>query len=179
MRQGAGILRPGLQWGEAGQVIVEYVIVFPLILMLTLMIIQLAHLFVAKQVVSYAALCSARAALVDEDYQAAAKLVCSPIAGSTGVGAGTSVTLPGWGGLRGSAASDAKTQATLIANVITDTPSVTAEVTHDFELLVPVANRLTYDLGQMLPASEDLDMHYGAPHLQIRSRCTLSKPWTP
>ena len=53
--------------GERGQAIVEYAIVFPIQILLTLCMIQLAYLFVAKQVVSYAAFCAARAALVYED----------------------------------------------------------------------------------------------------------------
>ena len=161
-----------------GQVIVEYAIVFPVILLVTFLIIQLAQLFVAKQVVSYAAFCAARAAIVGEDYDAAAVLVCSPIAGPTGVGAGTTFTLPGWGPVRGSAASAAKTHVMAIGGIQTNVPAATVEVTHDFELRMPIANVVAYKLGDVFLESGDLDYAYGAPHIRIRSRCTLSRPWT-
>jgi Flp pilus assembly protein TadG len=163
---------------EGGQVIVEYAIVFPILLLLTLLIIQLAHLFVAKQVVSYASFCAARAALVGEDYAAAARMVCSLIAGPSGVGTGATVTVPGWGPLRGSAASAVKTQAASLSNVPTPYPATTIEVTHDFELQVPVANSVTYSLGEIFLESGDLDYTYGVPHIRIRSRSTLSRPWS-
>lgn len=99
--------------GERGQA-VEYAIVFPLQLMMTLAIIQLAQIFVAKQVVEYAAFCGARAKLVnlsDDEARAAAIIPLSSICGSNPAldGAGTppnpdaagphalSLQLPGWG----------------------------------------------------------------------------------
>ena len=48
---------------EKGQAVVEYAIVFPIQLLFTLAIIKVAHIFVAKHVISYAAFCGARAAL--------------------------------------------------------------------------------------------------------------------
>jgi len=104
--------------GERGQALVEYAIVFPLQLMMTLAIIQLAQIFVAKQVVEYAAFCGARAKLVglsDDEARAAAVIPLSGICGSDPMldGAGTppltgaagnttaphafSMILPGWG----------------------------------------------------------------------------------
>ena len=103
--------------GENGQALVEYAIVFPLQLMMTLAIIQLAQIFVAKQVVEYAAFCGARAKLVglsDDEARAAAVIplagVCGsdpsdsagtpPLTGAAGDGAMPhtfSMILPGWG----------------------------------------------------------------------------------
>ena len=107
--------------GEGGQALVEYAIVFPLQLMMTLAIIQLAQIFVAKQVVEYAAFCGARAKLVnlsDDEARAAAVIALSSVCGSDptkdgpGGGGGPPVTgdagnttvphpfallLPGWG----------------------------------------------------------------------------------
>jgi hypothetical protein len=68
--------------GDGGQALVEYAIVFPIQLMLTLAIIQLAQIFVAKQVVEYAAFCGARAKLVnlsDDEARAAAVIPLSSI----------------------------------------------------------------------------------------------------
>ncbi len=166
---------------SSAQVIVEYAIVFPILLLVTLLIIQLAHLFVAKQVVSYASYCAARAALVDSDPQEAqsdanlaAQIVCSSIAGPSGVGSDSTVTLPGWGALPGSGASAAKTKV-IITN---GDSSLTADVTHYYELTIPVANTVTYQLGDVLLTSNDVDRDkFGAPHMPITGTCTLSKTW--
>ena len=162
----------------SAQVVVEYAIVFPILLLMTLLIIQLAHIFVAKQVVSYASFCGARAALVGEDYQKAASMVCSPITGLSGVRKDSTVTIPGWGALAGSGAAAVKTHAELRGDFKTDGPAVTVEVTHDFELTVPVADTVAYHMGEMFLTSDDLDFStYGAPHIRVRSSCTLAKPW--
>ena len=162
-----------------GQAVVEYAIAFPVLLLLTLAVVQLAHIFVAKHVVSLASFHAARAALVDEDYERAADMTCSLIAGPGGVGTGTTITLPGWGPLRGSAASEAKTTAVIRDDVQTDYPATTVEVRHQFELRIPVADVLAYELGDVLLGIEGLDEGtYGTPHLEIRSRTTLSRPWS-
>lgn len=49
---------------ETGAVMLEFVIAFPLVLVLTFACIQFAHIWVAKMVVHYAAFCAARSALV-------------------------------------------------------------------------------------------------------------------
>ena len=88
--------------GERGQALVEYAIVFPIQLMMTLAIIQLAQIFVAKQVVEYAAFCGARANLVglpETDVQRAAFIPLSGIcAGDTVKDSANGLQLPGWGG---------------------------------------------------------------------------------
>ena len=162
----------------AAQAVVEYAICFPIILLFTLAIIQLAHLFIAKHVVSYAAFVAARAAIVDEDYERAADLVCSYIAGPSGVAGADTIDMPGWGPLRGSGAAAVKTHAALVTDVATDYPAVTMEVTHQFELRIPIANTVAYSLGDMLLGLEGLDeTTYGAPHITMVSRCTYSHPW--
>lgn len=50
--------------GRTGSVMLEFVLGFPIVLVLMLACIQIAHLYIAKQVVHYAAFCAARAALV-------------------------------------------------------------------------------------------------------------------
>lgn len=49
---------------ESGAVMLEFVIAFPVVLVLMLACFQLAHLWIAKMVVHYAAFCAARSALV-------------------------------------------------------------------------------------------------------------------
>ena len=178
--------------GERGQAIVEYAIVFPIQILLTLCMIQLAYLFVAKQVVSYAAFCAARAALVYEDddrfsagdeARAAAALACARIAGSAGVEAG-SVHLPGWGDLRGYNAALVKTDVRILSTGDDDEddsgpqpPPVRVEIIHDYQLRVPIADEITYHIGDVLVSFEGLDRTWGAPHIPIRGTCTLARPW--
>ncbi|MDP6506592.1 MAG: pilus assembly protein, partial [Planctomycetota bacterium] len=87
------------QEGERGQAMVEFAIVFPIQLFLTLAMMQLAHFMIAKLVVNHAAYASARAALViregvdsdGNDWQVrasdavnrAAITICSPITGAS------------------------------------------------------------------------------------------------
>ncbi len=176
--------------GERGQAMVEYAIVFPIQILLTLCMIQLAYLFVAKQVVSYAAFCAARAALVYEDddrysagdeARAAAALACARIAGSAGVDAG-SVYLPGWGELSGYNAALVKNDVRILSTGDDDDsgpqpPPVRVEIIHDFQLRVPIADEITYRIGDVLVSFEDVDKTYGAPHIPIRGTCTLARPW--
>ncbi len=99
---------------QDGQTLVEFAIAFPIQLMVVLGIIQLSLIFVAKQIVNYAAFSAARAELVKDDdvnnadrdrnaYKAAS-IICTAIAGPSAK-ANISVTtdvyplirLPGWG----------------------------------------------------------------------------------
>ena len=163
---------------QAGQAIVEYAIVFPIVLLIALSLIQLAHIFVAKQVVSYAAFCAARAALVGEDPDRAAAFVCSPITGTTGADRPEEFTLPGWGELRGSGASMVKTQPAVID--LAEGRYVSAEVTHQFQLQIPIADELTYRVASVLMGVENVDRAtYGAPHLNIRGTAMLAVPPEP
>ncbi len=84
---------------EGGQALVEYAIVFPLQLMMTLAIIQLAQIFVAKQVVEYAAFCGARATLVGLTEQEAQNAVWIPLSGvcASSASDASGPILPGWG----------------------------------------------------------------------------------
>ncbi len=50
--------------GRSGSIMLEFVIAFPVVLVLMLACIQIAHLLIARQVVHYAAFCAARSALV-------------------------------------------------------------------------------------------------------------------
>jgi hypothetical protein len=225
----------------AGQALVEYAIVFPLQLLLTLVIIQLAHLFVAKQVIEYSAFCAARAALSDpDDYDGqrrAALVPLSAIAGRSGVNKADFIWIPGrdaagnavgWGGraasaevyrnlrrsiedqlahnpsaerraglqkelndldiwysrsqqrasegyLAGSGAADEKTDVSVTVGV--DGKMMIADVTHQFELSIPIGNAAVYQLGEMFPGLAVDRSTYGAPHWEMKGSCTLARPW--
>jgi len=194
-----------------GQAIVEYAIVFPILLLVTLSIIQLSHILVAKQVVNYAAFVAARAALVadseerrQDDAEWAAAFVCSPIAGNAGVTTPDDIEIPGWHWdrrevrgvetrstlirerrlrlvrtdvsdcLPGSGAAREKNRVTLDPNY-GEGRGLAAEVIHDFELVIPIANEVAYGLAGVLMAVEDVDDSWGAPHIRIRGHCVLAQ----
>lgn len=166
---------------DHGAVMVEFAVVFPWILLLTLAIIQLALIFVGKIVVTYAAFAATRAEMVnDDDFvtvndeakvspELAAEIVCSRIAGRT-VKPGTRIPqpiqVPGWGNLHASEYSILKTSATVISS---GRPGdVTVKVVHDFELVIPFANHMFKD-----ESSDEYDF----PHLKLTETWTMYRPW--
>ena len=163
---------------ERGQAVVEYAIVFPVQLMLTLAIIQLAHIFVAKQVLEYAAFCGARAALVDADYERAAYIPISAIAGTSGVSSSDDITLPGWGTLRKSGAAEQKTEVIVEDRDEHGSRVARCEIEHEYELQVPMGNYAAYQLGDVFLSSERMSLAFGdVPHLRMKASCTLAQPW--
>ena len=101
--------------GQRGSVLMETVIVMPIILLLIFMIIQFAHVWIARQMVVYAAYCGARSLLVispddtdptpQEAVQTAAEIALSWICladGGTNATGETRLDVPGWGEIPGS-----------------------------------------------------------------------------
>jgi len=165
-----------------GQVLVEYAIVFPIQLVLTLGIIQLAHIFVAKQVLEYAAFCGARAALVglsEEEAKQAAVIPISLIAGPSGVGTADTIRIPGWGRLARSGAAEQKTRLEVRWEERDGGPVVRCVVFHDYELRVPVGDFVAYRLGEVFRGAEDLVPIGKRPHLRLRASCVLALPERP
>lgn len=161
---------------ENGQVVVEYAIVFPIQLLVTLAIIQLAHIFVAKHVVSYAAFCGARAAVVGEDADDAAAVALSAIAGTTGATA-PNIEIPGWGEMRRSGAAREKTETLIDFEEAGDQTLVRCDVVHLFELTIPLGNFLAYGVGHAFMGMDIFDDSYGAPHIAVKGTSTLVRPW--
>ncbi len=158
---------------EGGQAIAEFAFAFPLQLFVMFAIMQLALLYVGKQVVSYASFSAARAALVGEDpadayrrAETAAALACAPITGPTVEGSNFSlaaltadsaiITLPGWGPVPKSGIS--RRLKTAVSRI--EYPSdgeVEVSVTHYYELTLPGVNYLfawLADLGGQTPAPD-------------------------
>lgn len=170
---------------QCGQALVEYAIVFPLQLMLTLAIIQLAHTFVAKQILDYAAFCGARAALVGLSYDDSLKAAAIPmsrIAGPSGVTEPDYVEVPGWGVLPNTGAARQKSTDPYgrfeIRQVqVAGEPAVRCEIDHAYELRVPIGNMVSYQLADVFLGVENLEMIGGAPHIRIQATCTLPQPW--
>lgn len=163
--------------GERGQVVVEYAIVFPIQLLMTLAIIQLAHVFVAKQIIGYAAFCGARAEIVGESAEDAATLVLSRIAGTTGAEDEPNIELPGWGEQKAYGAARKKTKVEITKTEEGGVTVVRCDVVHDLELLVPVGNYIAYRLGDVFLNLETQD-DYGAPHIAIPGSSTVVRPWS-
>ena len=163
--------------GTRAQVLVEYAIVFPIQLLLTLAVIQLAHIFVAKQVLEYSAFCGARAAVVGEDPERAAYIPISSIAGTSGATYSDSISIPGWGMLPRSGAAEQKTRVDIQWLAPGGTNVVRCEVTHDYELRVPVGNYVAYQLGSLFLSLDELERIGDVPHLQMKASCSLVQPW--
>ena len=168
--------------GQGGQAIAEFAIVFPLMLLMVLAIVQISLMFVAKSVVEYSAFAAARAEVVGEDPEQAAAFVCSTIAGpSRGAGAGRFITVPGWGDLPRSAAAFEKTLVDVMDPGDNGSGHVTVEVTHYYELIVPVVSMIFKPISRSV---EPGDVPQGifitlndAPHMVLKSRYTRPVPW--
>ena len=139
---------------QGGQAIAEFAFAFPLQLLVMFAIMQLALVYVAKQVVTYASYSAARAALVadstDDAYARADRagaLICAPITGPTVAGANVSpgdlaaatISVPGWGAIPRSGISQGlKTYVSALQYPAPGEIEVT--VTHYYELAFPVVN---------------------------------------
>ena len=152
---------------ESGSVMLEFVIAFPLVLVLMLGCFQMAHLWIAKMVVHYAAFCAARSALVRpaNEYQGAAQQAAQQVCDWMGTGL-----------------LQAKTQN------VSDGPewNVTAEVTGTFSLLAPVVGPIiawgmnpwdqasAWDTPSRSGANTDSS---GYPTITLTEKVTLPKPY--
>ena len=139
----------------------EFVLAFPLVLLLILGAIQVSHMWVARLVVQYAAYSAARAALVcseqDNEYsrftdgsakgpERAAERVCAwVVMGEKPTEPDT--TVPGWGDVPGSGAVGRKTTVEVRSYSAPgdsggQTWNVEATVKLKFDLIVPLAGPL-------------------------------------
>ncbi len=169
---------------ERGAAMVEFALVFPLQLLFTLGIMQLALLYIGHMVVHYAAFQAARAAInTDSDAfktERAAEIACQAI---TTKGAG------GSGIYQLTRLSILKTGVRIIDKG-ENSHQVIVEVDHDFELVIPVVNKIFafpwqsffWFSDRRLPSAQDaqnrwFDTKYGSPHLRITKAAVLVKPW--
>lgn len=195
---------------EGGQAVVEFIIVFPLWLLMTLGIMQMGLMYGARQVVHYAAFCAARAELVkgdtDEDEpdpSKAATIACIPVMGRTFYGG---ITMPSFKGKYSDMNStldyilECFMRQLLLGSKVETTTSadkrkITSEVKLDFELQIPIVNRIFvtwYSLGvggmtegggitdylQMDLTNYIKTMLYGNnPHCVIKEKTAISRPW--
>jgi len=188
---------------EQGSVMLETVFMLPVILTLIMGIGQFAHILLARQVVTYAAYASARAALPMSDQKIggaqseaefaalqAAKQICAPITlgGEESSGA-KQLRLPWVGEITGSEAVGKKLRVSL-AHSPNQFESVTVEM--DFPLVFPVAGNLIGGLANLLTLtgeaesgepegitwSHRYESGFFFPHIMLRETAVAAKPFT-
>ena len=185
-----------------GAALTEFALLMPLLLGLTLGVIQLCLMAQARIVVQAAAVAAARAAIADPQGrklspERAAAVACASIAGPTlpaGLRAGPWEKLPGPVGIsrliRRGPASQMKTRAVVTFRPQKDEAEATVE--HDLELIVPGVNRLfvfVHEGWRLLPGSRQRLLSgegreswtrtvlYGSPHVLVRGTSRLPAPW--
>lgn len=161
---------------QKGQAMVEFAIVFPFQILVTLLILQTTFLYVAGHVVQYAAFAAARAELVGENAEEAAEAVCTPIAGITDIaGAEDPINYPGWGDLDRSEISRARTSVDIITPLSDEKNFIEVSVHCNVELIFPVANQIVSWI-QMDPDEVYEEME-GVPHVAMTVSQRLPVPW--
>ncbi len=157
-----------------GQALVEYAFLMLFAMLpLTLGLAQLSLVLIGKAVVNHAAFSAARAQLVGEDPLLAAQIVCAPVAGTKAPVPGAPIVLPGWGNLPRSEFSVPKTSVQVVQD---DADSVTVEVTHDFQLMLPMVD--LFFRGSGTPVFASGTDASGTSIMRLVERCTLPRPWT-
>lgn len=183
-------LRPGRRFGNRhGSVLMECVLAFPLIFALACSCLQLAHIWIARQVVQYAAFTAARSTLVcsEGEYQDAAQQAAEQVLSWAVIGKAQGERdkgVPGWGAIPGSGGVHRKTRVQI-------TPlgqwNVKAVVEFDFALVVPVAGPL---IGWWVAPHENIEQRADPtgnahryvdmvpfPHLRFKETAIISKPY--
>lgn len=156
---------------RSGHVLVEFAIAMPLLLLMTMGVMQVSLLAAAKAVVNHAAFVAARAELVGEDPEEAAEMVCAPLAGTASdqpPGTYADYVIPGYGAVPRSGISREKTSASVVHPGSAGSAAVRVDVTHDFELIFPFVAELFRTDGAE---------HGGKPHARIVETCTLARRW--
>lgn len=163
---------------ESGQAMVEFVIIAPFQYVLIGAIIQFSLFNIAHIVVNHAAYKAARAALVADlhsdgpqiEAEEAAVFICSAIAGNEDAGGGQPIQFQGASetlALPRSPGAKKKTRVSIAYN--DNEKSISATVTHEYELIVPVVRYMFF---------QDKSLSYSVPHATIQEVCYLPCPWT-
>jgi len=159
-----------LRKDENGQAMVEFVVVFPVVFLLCLVIMQTFLLLTARQVVNYAAYCAARSAIVffpeggntaaKKQAKRAAIIACWSISPMKGFGTAETFIKPiedmvedatginfdlarRYNMARSNVSVNLKPNK---LNAKTPHQDITAEVTYHYVMGIPLANRLFYEM---------------------------------
>lgn len=185
--------------GDNGSMLMEAVVCIPVLLVMILGCMQIAHIWFARQVVQYAAYASARVLLStpDQNYEEAtrkggaawkaAAQVCSWIALSQPAGS-EEMKIPGWGKIPGSGGMEEKVKLELGTAGDQWSPKVT--VSFDFPLVMPIAGHIIargmnpWQEGnewQIQHADATGDAHSGEPmnhpYIRFTESAALVKPY--
>ncbi len=188
---------------EEGQAVVEFAVVFPLQIMITLLVIQITLIMVGKQVVNYAAFTAARAQVVGESPEDAAATVCIPIAGTVDEGSGNEkeVLLPAWNTegkapdfLKMSRRARGKLRVFVDETADDGNARVAVRVNFDFEMSLPFVNWVIYYALDAVspglvhvkgieatsgpePDDELACVVKDTPHIILKEKAMLAVPW--
>ena len=157
-----------LRKNESGQAMVEFAVVFPVVFLLCLVIMQTFLLLSARQVVNYAAYCAARSAIVflpdsgnaeaKKKAERAAIIATWSISPMKGFGSAETFIKPiedmvkGATGINFDLARRYNMARSLVTVKLTPDKikspheDVTAEVTYDVVMGIPLANRIFYEM---------------------------------
>lgn len=172
--------------GENGSMLLETVVVMPFLVALAFGALQMAHIFAARQVVSYAAYAAARATLPaengkekDEAEKAARRVLCFLAAAPDSLHDGVMMPDP---------ESRAVKDRILSLNVKQDDWSREVDLKFAFPLVMPLAAQiLAYqfdltDYSMKQPgrniSTETFGDSFEGPHLVFHERIRLPKPYT-
>lgn len=155
---------------QRGAALVEFAIVFPVQLMITLGLIQLSLIYVAHGVVNYAAFQACREVLAFSDDSSrpveVARTICRPLFGTND-----------------SPDLVKNTTVRVLSNPTDETGDVIVEVGCDLPLIFPIVGNLfegTESSSIWLSNREKTgvsSMKYALPTIRITKRCVLFKPW--
>lgn len=186
----------------------ETVIVMPIILLLIFMIIQFAHVWIARQMVVYAAYCGARSMMTvvpQEQYAAASNAVeialswiC--LADNPNDKNETRLVVPGWGEIPGSGSRHRRITTTVLGDGVSDDRQfVGVRVEFKFPLLIPgmgvnaiLGNQVNDNQDGVRPTTGDETDFYrnlatmadkpvlidGWPYITFRETCVLPMPYS-
>ncbi len=171
MRRRAGRAGPG-------QATVELAVVLPLLLLVTLGIIQLALLFAGRLMVELAAWQAARAAAVGDDARQAAVRILSP--GTTGAASeaplAPHLAVPGWGPLAKSGIADRRLDLRVLGDEEARPGMVEVELTHEFQMLFPLGAILSL-AGPDEGEGGVIRRREGTEYLLLTARAAVPRPW--
>lgn len=196
-----GVDECGTRGGQSGQAVVEFAIVFPLQILVTLLIVQITLIMVGKQVVNYAAFTAARAELVGESSLDAASTVCIPIAGTVAdLEDEPEVYLPAWDTGKAphfpllSRRARSKLRVFVDENVADGNSRTVVRVNFDFEMTLPFVNWVIYyaldavspglvhvkgleETSGPAPDEELACVIQDTPHIILKEKAVLAAPW--
>jgi len=188
--------------GQKGQTLVEFALVFPILLLFVLAIIQLALVYSAKIILNYAAFSAARSFIVYQEHkkaEMAARLICLPISSrpTNMIESALGIDLPGLDSFGALGEAQGIAERYLYSSYATNVrlfdssgspldegrvlepgkDDATVEVSHKFRLTLPIVNRL---IGKSM-AGEKLGkfFDFGLYYIPLSSRATLTVEDTP